>query len=170
MNPAKIAAVKEIVQSYPMLAMAEIAGFEALSGVSSQPKSLQETIEGAKNRARNAFKDCDLSFGLESGLMAVPHTKTGYMDVTCCAIYDGKDFHIGLSSAFEHPREAVRLVFEEGMDINQAFHKIGLTGNVKIGSAEGAIGILTKGRLTRKDYTKQAILTALIHLENPHLF
>lgn len=34
------------------------------------------------------------------------------------------------------------------------------------GSSDGAIVILTHGRLLRKDYIKQAITTALIHLEN----
>jgi non-canonical (house-cleaning) NTP pyrophosphatase len=40
-----------------------------------------------------------------------------------------------------------------------------MTTNENIGSEEGAIGILTKGRMTRKEYTKQALRTALIHLE-----
>jgi non-canonical (house-cleaning) NTP pyrophosphatase len=35
-----------------------------------------------------------------------------------------------------------------------------------LGSAEGIIGVLTKGRLTRKEYVKQAITMALINLEN----
>jgi len=50
--------------------------------------------------------------------------------------------------------------------MNQAFSRAGLTNNPKLGSQEGAVGLLTKGRLTRKEYTKQAIRTALIHLEN----
>lgn len=54
--------------------------------MSDQPKSLKETISGAMNRSRNAFSDCQFSFGLESGLMAVPFTKTGYMDVCVCVL------------------------------------------------------------------------------------
>jgi len=102
--------------------------------------------------------------------MQVPYTKTGYMDLCACAIYDGKEVHIGLSSAFEFPTQVTRLILEEGLDANQAFYLVGLTKDPKIGSAEGAIGLLTKGRVTRKDYTKQAISMALIHLENSNLF
>ena len=47
----------------------------------------------------------------------------------------------------------------------QEFFKLGITKNPQIGSEEGAIGIVTKGRLDRKEYTKQALRMALIHLE-----
>ncbi len=169
-NPSKVEAVREILNEYKDFYNCEVIGVESKSDVSEQPKSIDETIQGAINRAKNCFKDCDYSVGIESGLMKVPNTKTGYMDVSCCAIFDGKQIHLGLSSAFEYPIKATKLVFEEGLDINQAFHKTGLTKNTKLGSSEGAIGLLTKGRLVRKEYTKQAIRTAMIHLENPELY
>ncbi|OGI15235.1 hypothetical protein A3K63_04145, partial [Candidatus Micrarchaeota archaeon RBG_16_49_10] len=149
---------------------AEVIGIEVDSGVPEQPKSVDEVVRGAMNRAVGAFKDCEYSFGIEDGLMEVHGTKTGYMNICVCAIYDGKNYHIGLSSAFEYPREVTRLVLEEGLDINQAAHKAGLTKKTKVGSAEGVIGILTHGRLPRKEYTKQAVTMALIHLENSRLF
>jgi inosine/xanthosine triphosphatase len=169
-NPSKVEAVKEILNDYNDFSKAEVIGLEVSSGVDNQPKSLDETIKGAMNRAKACFIDCDYSIGLESGLMKIPHTKTGYMDFTCCAIFDGKNVCLGLSSCFEYPKEITRLVLEEGIDINQAFIKKGLTKNPKLGSAEGAIGFLTKGRVIRREYTKQAIQMALIHLENPDLY
>lgn len=164
-NDVKIVAVKEAVRDYDFLSGAEISGVYACSDVSEQPKSIDETIRGAMIRAKNAFKDCEYSFGIEDGLMQVSNTKTNYMNICACVIYDGQNFHIGLSSAFEYPDNVTKLVFKEGLDINQAFYKIGLTKNPKVGSAEGAIGILTHGRLLRKEYTKQAITMALIHLD-----
>ncbi len=169
-NPSKIEAVREILREYPDFRESEVVGIEACSGVSLQPKSLDETIQGAINRAKTCFKDCKWSIGLESGLMKVPDTKTGFMDVTACAIYDGKIIHLGLSSAFEYPIKITKLVFDEKINITQAFVKAGLTNNPKLGSFEGAVGFLTKGRLNRKEYTKQALRTALIHLENPGLY
>ncbi len=118
------------------------------------------------NRARNAYQDCHYSFGLESGLMAVPFTKTGYMDLCACAIFDGQEYHLGLSSAWEAPGAVATLMLKKGLDMNQAAQQAGLTENAQVGAAEGLIGIMTKGRLDRKAYTKQAIITALIHLEN----
>lgn len=165
-NKAKLDAVSEILHEYPHLATAEISSTEAVSEVSDQPKSLEETIRGAKNRAQSVFKECDYSIGIESGLMHVPGSKSGYMDVCVCAIYDGNEFHLGLSSAWEFPDvSTTKLIIDEGLDMSQAINKAGMTKNPQIGSAEGAIGILTKGRMNRKEYTKQALRTALIHLE-----
>ncbi|MFA6355396.1 MAG: inosine/xanthosine triphosphatase [Candidatus Paceibacterota bacterium] len=165
-NKAKVDSVIEIIEEYPHLKDSEVEGISTLSGVSDQPKSLEETINGAINRAKNVFIDCDYSIGIESGWMSVPHTKSGYMDVCVCAIYDGKECHLGLSSAWEFPnRNVTDLIIKEGLDTTQAINKAGMTTNKNIGSEEGAVGILTKGRVTRKEYTKQALRTALIHLE-----
>lgn len=165
-NKAKVDSVIEIIEEYPHLKESVIEGVNIESGVSDQPKSLEETINGAINRAKGIFVDCDYSIGIESGMMAVPMSKSGYMDVCVCAIYDGKECHLGLSSAWEFPDTSVTdLIMKEGLDMSQAINKAGMTKNEKIGSEEGAIGILTKGRMTRKEYTKQALRTALIHLE-----
>jgi non-canonical (house-cleaning) NTP pyrophosphatase len=102
--------------------------------------------------------------------MAVPHTKTGYMDMAICAIYDGSQIHLGMSSAFECPIEITRLVFEEGLDLNQASQRIGITTDPKIGDSQGLVGVISKGHIMRRDYTIQAIKTALIHLQNPELY
>lgn len=169
-NPAKIAAVQEIIQDYDLLKGAEVIGLEVESGISEQPLTLEETIRGAMNRAKAAWHDCDYSFGLESGMFPVPYTKSGYMDTGVCAIYDGQQYHLGLSSPYEYPKRVTQLVLEQGMNISQATRAIGLTEHEYVGHAEGTVGIITKGRVTRKDYTKQAIATALIHLENPDLY
>jgi inosine/xanthosine triphosphatase len=170
LNEAKVNAVKETLSKYDFLKDTMVGSAVAISGVSDQPKSLEETVTGAVNRAKSVFKDCDLSFGIESGLMAVPQSKSGFMDVCVCAIYDGNEIHLGLSSAFEPPSEIVRQILEENIDMTEAANRIGLSSNKKLGSAEGLVGILTKGRLTRQAYTEQAVVTALVHLENSHLF
>jgi inosine/xanthosine triphosphatase len=170
LNPQKIAAVKELVAEYPMLVSATVEGVSVPSGVGDQPKSLNETVRGAINRAKSAIGDADYSFGLESGLVEVPYTKTGTMDLCVCAIYDRKDIHLGLSSAFEPPKLVAKLMHEKGMNMSEATAAAGLTTNKNVGAAEGLIGILTHGRLTRLAYTKQAVTTALIHLENADLF
>ena len=169
-NMVKVDAVKETVKEYPLLKGAEIYFAEADSGVSEQPKSLEETVRGAANRARSAFKGCDYSIGIESGLMDVPNSKTGKMDVCVCTIYDGKKDSLGLSCAFEFPPKVADMIHELGIDANEAFYRAGLTRDRKIGSSEGAIGLLTKGRVNRKEYTKQAIRMAMIHLENPEMY
>ena len=170
-NNIKISALEEVLADYELFKQFEILGLDVASEISEQPKSLDETITGAINRAKNAFQDnCRLSFGLEDGLMIVPNSKSNFMNVCACAIYDGNENHMGLSSAFEYPGQIIDLVLRDGLDISQAYRKAGLTTEKKLGASEGAIGLLTKGRLLRKEYTKQAIVNALIHLENSHLF
>lgn len=164
-NAVKVDAVREIIHEYDHLRGADVIGISVESGVSDQPKTLEETIEGAISRAQRAFDNCAYSFGIESGLMVVPHTKTGHMDVCVCAIFDGSEYHLGLSSAWEAPSRVMHYIIEEGLDMNQAAHRAGLTDSMNVGAGEGLVGILTRGRLTRKAYTKEAVRTALIHLE-----
>ena len=164
LNKVKVEAVQEILLEYPRFKDAAIKAAAAASGVADQPRSLEETVQGAINRAQSAYRDCNFSVGLESGLMAVPKTKSGFMDVCVCAIFDGREYHLGLSSAWEAPRSVMDFI-KAGSDMNQAAFKAGLTDNPQVGAAEGLVGIMTKGRLTRKQYTKEAIRTALIHLE-----
>lgn len=163
-NLIKVGAVSELLAGYPEFKNAEVSAIDTISGVSDQPKSLEETVKGAMNRAKLSFNNCSYSLGIESGLMSVPETHTGFMDVCVCAIYDGKDFHLGLSSAWEPPKRVVHYMINEGLNMNDAGYKAGLTNNKKIGSAEGVIGIVSNGKLTRKEYTKEAIRTALIKL------
>ena len=169
-NPQKIQAVSNLVPKYDFLLGADIEVVSVPSGVSDQPKSIEETVQGAINRAKSAFKDTNYSFGIESGLMSIPQTKSGIMDVCVCAIFDGKNIHLGLSSAFEPPKKIVDLMHDKGMNMSDACLEAGLTNNPQLGASEGLIGILTHGRMDRLAYTTQAVMTALIHLENTHLF
>ncbi len=172
-NRVKVEAVRETVRDYDFLSGAEVTGKEVDSSVHKQPKSLEETVKGAVNRAKEAFQgcdNCDISVGIEDGLMRVPETKTGMMNACVCVMFDGKEKHIGMAAGFEYPKEATIMVLKEGIDMDEAYHRLGLTGKRRIGSHEGAIGKLTRGRFTRKDSVKQAVMMALIHLENSHLF
>ncbi len=162
-NPQKVNAVKEMISHYDFLSGAEVDGVSVDSGVSDQPQSIEETVQGAVNRAKAAFQDCDYSFGIESGLIAVPHTEI--MELCAVAVFDGSNVKIGLSSAFEPPLKVVELM-NQGMNMQDASFHSGVTDNPEIGSAGGLISILTRNRLDRLSYTKQAVLMALIHVEN----
>ncbi len=109
----KVNAVKESLKEYDFLSGAEVISIDVISGVSQHPKSIEETVEGAINRAKNAFQDCQYSFGIEDGFIEIPNTKTGFMLISACAIYDGQTFHIGLSSAFELPPKIMKQILEK---------------------------------------------------------
>lgn len=168
-NIIKIQAVEEVIRNYPQLAKANVYSFSVPSEIAEQPLSLEEIITGAKNRAKNAYVACDLcdySFGIESGLFEANGTQTGFLEACICCIYDGDNYHIGLSCGFEIPPPILTLVLDKKRDLSQACYESGITTNSKLGASEGLIGILTKGRVDRKEYTKQSITTALIQLEN----
>jgi inosine/xanthosine triphosphatase len=146
-------------------------GVEVASDLFGHPKDLKRTVEGAIERAKKSFVDCKYSFGLEGGLMEVPLTATGHMEIGICAIYDGKKIYLGLSPGFEWPQNVTQLIVSGAADASQAFKQLGLTEHEKMGAVEGGIvGFLTKGRLTREEQTKQSIVTALIQLERPELY
>jgi inosine/xanthosine triphosphatase len=172
-NGVKVSAVEDVIEGYPMLANANIVPVSVSSDVSDQPLTLQEIITGAKNRARKAFeacKGCNYSFGIESGLYEAKGVKTGYLESTICCIFDGKEYHFGISCGFEIPPKVLHTVLNKNMNLNDACFEAGLTANKSLGAAEGLVGMLTKGRINRYDYTKQCVTTALIHLENAALY
>lgn len=168
-NNVKVQAVEEVIKGYPYLANAQVQSFSVPSGIAEQPLSMDEIIQGAKNRARNAYSacaNCVYGFGIESGLFQVGGSHTGFLEASICCIFNGKQFHMGSSCGFEVPPQILSLVLNKNLDLSQACLESGITANEKLGSAEGLVGLLTKGRINRKEYTKQCIMTALIQLEN----
>ncbi len=162
LNKNKINAVREVFPFH------KVEGIACSSGVREQPLSLDETIKGAIFRAKAAFVNCEYSVGIEDGISSVPGTKSGYMNFCCCAIYDDKRIYLGLGPAFEYPPECTERVLEEGITIELAFAPI--SGKSNIGSEEGIIGWLTRGRINRKDYTKLAVEMARMQIDNGLLY
>ena len=167
--PPKVDALKEIANEYDILKNAEVVSVEVNSGVGDQPVGFEELVQGAKNRAKNAFKDCELSFGLESGIVPVPHTKSDYMDFCCCAIFDGKDFFVGSSPCFEYPKKVIDMIFNEGKEVSKIFNEMGW-GDEGFHQREGAIGVLTKGVITREKYSESSVIMALTRFLNKELY
>ena len=128
-------------------------------------------MDGAVQRAKASFVDCNYSFGLEGGLIEVPYSKTGYMEVGACAVYDGKNISVGLSPAFEWPKEVIKYILEEKGDASKAFKDLAFTHHEKLGNEEGGIiGFLSNGRMTREDFTKFGIIMALVQIEKPEMY
>ncbi len=166
-NQTKIQAVVLALSQSEKFKDAEVSGIEIHHDEFGHPATLLATIEGAKDRALKAFIDCDYSIGIEGGLMEVPETKSGYMQVEACVIYDGVNFHMGLSPAYEWPKVVLDMIMNQGLDGSQALKQAGLTDQEKIGTAGGGISILTNGGMDRTEYNRLSVVMALVHLENP---
>lgn len=166
-NKTKVDAVANLLRDYSIFEGAEVAGVDVKIEQFGHPKNLDETVEGAVDRAKQAYVGNDYGFGIESGLMKVPQTKSGYMEVAVCAIYDGTQVHLGLSQAYEWPKEVLDGILNKGLDGSQAMKAAGITQKEKLGEHEGFVGVFAKGRTNRTEYNKGAIMMALMHLENP---
>ncbi len=178
-NPVKYEALQIVVDDLSekddLFANAIIETCTVDSNVSKQPKSIGETFCGARNRAKNAYKHlkesktpCDLAVGIESGLMTYKIKNDLPFDVTVCAIYDGKDCWYGISCSFQLPSCVKELINNKDadLDLGQAMRLSGLTQKFEVGKEEGSIGVLTKGKVSRRDYTEQAIRMAFIPFQN----
>lgn len=171
-NPTKLMAVMSVVSTRAdIFGNANVHACKVQSGVREQPLSLDETVDGAHNRAEAAISavddlgeslGADYSIGIESGLMRVQWTRTGYMEF-CAVVLLGKHGMngVGLSQAFECPADVVNLVLREGLDLNKAFVKTGRTSDEKIGNSDGAVGLVTRGAVKRVDQTIAALQMAI---------
>ncbi|BDZ71832.1 inosine/xanthosine triphosphatase [Methanobacterium petrolearium] len=165
-NPVKLKATQNILgKIYPKT---DVKAKHVDSGVPDQPIGLDITIQGAINRAKNAFSDeFDLSVGIESGLLEVPHSLTGYLDLQWCAIYDGEKTTLGVSAGFEYPPMVIKKVLE-GIEVGDVMDEV--TGVNKLGQKKGAVSHLSKGLLDRTGNTEQCVLMAMIPRMNERVY
>lgn len=165
-NQTKVGAVAEALFESAVFKDAKVFSVDVATKQFGHPITMELTVKGAMERARQAFQECDYSFGIEGGLIEVPEAKSGYMGIAACAIYDGERFHLGLSPAFEWPKSVTELIVKKGLDGSQALREAGFTDHEKIGTAGGGVFIFTHGKMDRKGLNKLAVIMALIHLEN----
>lgn len=165
-NPVKLKATENILNRiYNDL---EVTGIEVKSDVPDQPFGLDETIKGAINRAKNAYSvGYDLSVGIESGLMEIPDSITGYIDLQWCAIYDGVKTTLGVSSGFEYPPNVIKEVLK-GFEVGDVMDKV--TGVENLGQKKGAVSHLSHNMLDRTENTEQCVLTAMIPRMNEKIY
>lgn len=153
LNPVKIEAVRTVMER--IFGEVRIFAFDAPSGVPEQPFN-EQTVQGAKNRAKAALNGHTLSVGIEAGVFDRHGT---LYDFQYCAILDRDgNYTIGTGSGFRYPDSVVELV-RKGMTVGEAMKKV-YENNP--GRSQGAIGILSRGLLDRKSLTEQSVLAAMI--------
>ncbi|WP_457742176.1 inosine/xanthosine triphosphatase [Thermococcus sp.] len=168
-NPTKVRAVENVMRR--IYGDVEVFGVEVDSGVPDQPIGIEEIVRGAMNRARNALEKskADLGVGIEAGIYSFPNTITGYLDVQVCAIAspDGL-ITIGHGPGFEYPPVVIERILNEGIEAGIAMGE--LVNDPELKRKVGAIGVLSKGLLTRTELNEIAVLMAMIPRLNEELF
>jgi inosine/xanthosine triphosphatase len=143
-NPTKINAIKAAFVDME----ATMLAFSVESGVSPQPFSDSETIQGAINRARNSFhqEKVDLGVGLEGGVV---ETDYGLFLCNWGAIIDKDDNPIiaGGAKILLPPEFEVEL--KNGRELGDVMKDY--TKKQDIRTTEGAIGTFTNGLINRTE-------------------
>ena len=167
-NPVKIeVARRAFLQVFPEESF-EFIGCRAVSGVSNQPKSDEETLHGAYNRIKDSkikYPDADFWVSQESGV--IDHID--HMFETSYIIIESSSGVIGQAKAasFEIPTSIAESI-RNGMELGPAADKLfGVTNSKQQGSI---IGLLTNNVVDRTSTYLQSAIFALIRHKNRELY
>lgn len=162
-NPAKQKATK---WAFDLIGIEHsIVGIDVPSGVSSQPLSDEETLQGAINRAQATLGAgaYDLGIGLEGGVLETEH---GMMLCNWCAIASREDGRLAIGGGVrillpDAIARGVRVGIELGTMIDE------WAGSTGISKGEGTIGILTQGKISRAQMFRDSVICAYSRLIYP---
>jgi len=157
---ATLGAVRRLGMSW------SVRSVDAMSGVGDQPLGM-ESLAGARNRARVALEAirADLGVGIEGGLLDLLGSQ--YLGAVCCvADRQGRE---GLSTTalLLAPRGLVNRL-RSGQELGDVMDQVTRSRGVK--HTIGAVGVLTRGRLTRTRAYEDAVLLAMSRFVRPELF
>ena len=165
-NPVKIAAVRAVLAR--VAPDAAVDGVAVSSGVPDQPWGDDETIRGARERARAALsaEGAELAVGLEGGVVDM-----GDGTVHTCAWAVAVDRSgregVGGSLAMPLPAAVARLV-RDGLELGHAMDRVSGQHDVKHG--QGAVGLLTAGLVDRQRAYEVLVTYALAPWLAPDLW
>lgn len=166
-NPVKIqAALAGFRLMFPAEAFTA-SGVAVPSGVSDQPMTDTETLQGALNRAaaaQAAEPSADFWVGVEGGCQEL------YGELACFAwaVVRGKEqVGKGRTGLFFLPEAVARLV-RQGMELGHADDQVFGRSNSK--QQNGAIGLLTGDVIDRLAYYEHALVMALVPFKNAELY
>ena len=165
-NPVKINCVAGAVAEFWPEARA--IGASTDSGVSDQPTSDHEMFAGALNRAQQALRqtsEAQFGVGIEGGTL---DSDDGMWAYAWIAIVNREGrIGKGQTGRFLLPEGVARLV-RDGLELGLADDQFFSRSNSK--QKDGAIGILSDGRVTRLDLYKPAVTFALLPFVHPEYY
>lgn len=169
-NPAKKKGAKLAFSRF--FSDLQLKAVDATSLVRAQPVGLDETVEGAQERAIFALESTrpDFGVGVEAGLIEVGKDWPGhFLNVQIAAIVDSAGhLSFGCSSGFPIPMKFVEKLREDGEELDTYTHE--LAGAKKVHEEEGIVYHLSKRRLSRVEMTEQCVSMALIPWINAKLY
>ena len=161
-NPVKLDSVREAAALIFESEAVEVSPVAAESGVPAQPMGDAETMAGASQRAREALAGlpgAEIGIGLEAGIDEIDGRLFTF---SWCAAVDGAGrIQHACTSRWELPAPVAALI-RDGLELGDAIDRVYGRANAK--QQEGAVGIVTRGRLTRARAQAPAVVLALAGL------
>ena len=167
-NPGKIEGAKIAFSEY--FKEFEIEGIKVSSDVSDEPVN-DEIYQGASNRVINVRKkaeeqgkEADFYVAVESGIT----NKLGEWTILNIAVIENKTGFKswGVSAGFPVPEKYVEEIINT--DLGKVMDKI--FNETELRAGKGGINLLTKGKITRIEQTKQAFIMALTQFINGEIW
>lgn len=165
-NPVKIQCVTAAISQFWPDALAR--GVSTDSGVSQQPMSDDEMFTGARNRARQALEqiaEAAFGVGIEGGVLDTAEGMWAYAWVVM--VDRGGRIGTGQTGRFLLPAGVAQLV-RSGLELGAADDRFFGRENSK--QKEGAIGLLSNGKLDRVQLYQQGVTFALLRFVNPEFY
>jgi len=183
-NPVKVGSVRKVFEEY--FSEVEVEGIEVESGVAEQPMSEQETVQGARQRAYGALRlrpEAEFGVGIEGGVTEINPTNPSWTGIR----RRGRLFECAwvavvkkrISGKKEETEEGLGggLYFELPSKVAEMIRKGGELGPIMqdllkydVKRNEGAIGVFSKGKLSRQGAYEQLVKQALIKFVSSEWF
>ncbi len=164
-NPVKINAVREILDS--IFGDVHVEGIYVPSGISRMPTSPKEAIKGAENRALKAMEkgDYDMAFGIEGFTQELEQGM--FLSRWSVAMDREGKMGYGCSHKFQLPSKIAKSI-RAGSELGPIMDV--LTGEEGVSRERGAIGVFTRGTVTRNEAAKQSVICSLTRFLSPELY
>lgn len=161
-NKAKVQAVLQAIPTSWELITSNVP-----SGVSNQPFSDEETIQGAMNRASNALHQTDahLAIGLEGGVVETPYGLF-LCNWAALKVRETQKTYIAGGARILIPEEVANKL-REGKELGPVMEEYTTIHDVR--NNEGAIGIFTNSKVTRSQMFKHIMDLLIGQFEYEHL-
>ena len=144
-----------------------VEGCQVQSGVSNQPLSDEETLQGARNRVIAAMREkpnADYWVGIEGGIASIAGDLAAFAWIVVRSpTLTGKS----RTGTFVLP-EPVSILIQQGKELGEADDLVFQKQNSK--QANGAIGLLTNGVIDRTTLYAEAVVLALVPFVNPGMY
>ncbi len=158
-NPVKIEAARRAFEAMFKDQPFTFEGVSVPSGVSIQPMTDAETLQGAQNRAGQAaalVPDAHFWVGIEGGIEDTPQAMHAF---AWMAVHSPRRTSHARTATFTLP-ESVATLVRQGVELGVADDMVFGRENSK--QSNGAVGLLTHDVIDRAAYYEHALILALI--------